>query len=227
MSIRLADATQCVAFHSQHKSAGMTFHTSILDAAGLKSHLRGQPSPEVLNCDVGLDGYGAIGRRSYRQGEQRWDFRTRLFVPHKTSLKSCAPPGCSRNASDDEHVRILYNGYTLAMAEQPSFSHARCTWLTAFREPTSRLLSSFYYCHGAMTGLDPLCGAPFVSVAKQLPYTIDGVRAWARFWGNYMMRELLMFPPLLRAAIPTPLPPMPSHSAVWYRIHKALNGSGT
>ena len=98
MSIVFSKPPTCVAFHSQHKSAGMTFHTAILDAAG---HPTLKPSPSILNVDVGLDGHGALGRRSYMQGEQRWDYRSRMFVPHATNLSECASTGCVRDATAD------------------------------------------------------------------------------------------------------------------------------
>ena len=41
---------------------------------------------------------------------------------------------------------FLGGGFALGAAELPAFGRARCVWLTVFREPLSRLVSSFLYC---------------------------------------------------------------------------------
>ena len=93
--------------------------------------------------------------------------------------------------------------------------------MSSFREPYDRLVSSLLYCRlNAVTRGDPLCGTRYLDARNAT------VRMWARHWGNYLLRDLLLYPPLLRAAHPRPLPKMPATGPVWYHLKAALGDGG-
>ena len=52
---------------------------------------------------------------------------------------------------------VLYGGFAPGAAELRAFARDRCVWLTVFREPLARLVSSLHYCRHKR--FDPLCAS--------------------------------------------------------------------
>jgi hypothetical protein len=173
-----------------HKSAGLTFLHSVLEATGLsKAPRHGGP---LLDCDVGGRATG-------------WD----------PARRTCVLPPSGDGAAN---VRVLFNGYVPSLAEHPTFARPRFTWMTAVREPTARLVSAYLYCK-LEQHLDPLCGYEGLDARRA------SFPAFARHWGNYLLRELLLYPPLLREVLPAPLPAWAPRDAAWLHLKRHLNGS--
>ena len=64
-----------------------------------------------------------------------------------------------------------------------------------FRHPLSRLVSAFMYCQYFIN--DPLCASAHFSKRGTF---VD----WAAHWGNYLFRELILYPPILEVTLNTP-----------------------
>jgi hypothetical protein len=87
-------------------------------------------------------------------------------------------------------------GYAHTLSDgQDLFGHANCKYITMFREPISRLVSAYYYCNHGNPG-DPLCGS------NRLKAGSASIEEWADHWGNYLFRELLLYPPLRKEVMP-------------------------
>jgi len=93
-------------------------------------------------------------------------------------------------------------------------------WFTIFREPVSRLLSAYYYCgyEGARLSLDPLCGSAHFDFHDAGFGNISHIRAFARFWGNFAFRELLLHPALRSRAVASFTP----DRYVWWAWKRAI-----
>ena len=191
---------RCHIVHSQHKSAGNTLHDAsryapylVNATTGESMHIRKwTDAGPRYSCDT-----AAIGPPSHG-----WNYRTR----------QCFPP-----PQGFDNLQNAYNGWVLSMAEVYPFRRERCAWLSSFREPYDRLVSSLLYCRlNDVTRSDPLCGTEFLDARNAT------IRSWAKHWGNYLMRDLLLFPPLLRSTHPNPLPPMPTTGPVWHHLKKVL-----
>ena len=61
-------------------------------------------------------------------------------------------------------------------------------------------MSAFNHCR-FQNSLDPLCAWHEFTIDSQEAPTIA---RFARHWGNYMMRELMLYPPIQHAALPDP-----------------------
>jgi hypothetical protein len=92
------------------------------------------------------------------------------------------------------------------MAGSTPWLRPACTWVTIFREPVSRLLSAYFYCHHSRG--DPLCGSTAFNFSTVFNFSNAGssgssahVAAFARHWGSFGFREMLLHPALQPAAL--------------------------
>ena len=198
----------CHVVHSQHKSGGATLH-SVVRYANLRVDAKTNRS--ICHAKQKVPRYNC--------DSNGWN----------TTMRHCNLGGFSNY----HHITFMYNGYVLSMADLLAFQRSRCTWISGFREPISRLVSAYHYCRipptGASPHSDPLCGSEFLDARNAT------IQQWAAHWGNYLLRDLLLYPSLGRAALPDPLPSWPSeppfptalqNGGLWYRIKQVLGDGG-
>ena len=171
----------CVVFHAQHKSAGNTIVQTLLRVPW-------------LHANVSAD--------AWRGCHCQWLCDVRFW---DWGIRGCPSAGAVTATTTP---RLLTRGYALSMARHPSWARASgCLWVTIFREPVSRLVSAQFYCRSAPQ--DPLCGPRRSSSSRSRPMSVSVVAAedptlspgsWARHWGNYLLRELLLHPDLAATA---------------------------
>ena len=207
-------APVCVAFHNQHKSAGVTFTSTVWDTPTVASRLSAHE--------------WKIERGRWQCDHKQWNATTKAC---EYSLWTRPPPRDLpfRTQPRADHARppmLLFGGFALAAAELPAFARARCAWLTVYREPLARLVSAFYYCKHSRWLYDPLCAS------AELDARNATLREFARHWGNYALRDLLLHPPLARRLLPAnhTSPQRPDDSpfrnrrSVWRANRRALAG---
>lgn len=149
----------CVVCYSQHKSAGSTLHATVTTEFPV-SFFSNATSPDPVALNCGDHSF------SVAQG----------YCPKFTSVSTLQP-------------RVLFNGLALTLASFPAWTPKRCTYITLFREPISRILSVKLYCSGEHFNKDPLCGS-----RNSAWFQSSSPLAVAEHWGNYQLRDLLMHP---------------------------------
>jgi hypothetical protein len=164
------DRRSCVVVFSQHKSAGVTLYSAVKTRA-----------------EWPVSFTRAVNTTKQDHINQNCDDKYFNYV-----AKTCMKTPAMRTKGLTEVLatsRIAYNGLVLTLAETAAWSPSRCVWITMFREPISRLISAMTYCR--RRDIDPLCG----NQPKNW-YAEASAEDWAAFWGNYLLRELLLHPSL-------------------------------
>ena len=173
-----ASTPSCIVFHEQHKSAGSTIiHV-----------LRAHGSVALASHQVGTKQHAALSDIRRGIALTRCDTAT-------WSLNAATCSFAKRFAyMRSDGGRILMGGYAMALAAHESFHRPRCKWMTIFREPISRLVSSYLYCRRLTKDRklrpDPLCANGVLNASSA------SIEEWAEHWGNFLLRELLLHPKL-------------------------------
>ena len=208
---------QCVVVHSQHKSGGTTVEHALQQNPIAWFNISIEQWRRRANCCLyGKLKYNGTGLWWICDGSFDWNWklmgcdelpRHRLGYPARTE------------------PRILTQGMVLSAAHRMAWRRPHCRWLTVFREPVARLVSSWRYCHH--NAQDGLCGtrrANATTNASQMSLT-----DWAHHWQNWLLRDLLMHPSLaptaiLRANRPLPLKRSMEHE-VWEQWKHVLGNT--
>ncbi len=166
----------CVVLHAHHKAAGVTL------ISVLKEWMSAAYDPHTLHRQLSVPPI-QNQRDTWACDDLmgQWSYQDETCPNAKLKRPWPVP-------------RLLTNGLVLPLALEPAWRQPTCLWIAVFREPLARLASALSYCKSpaAKKGRgDPLCGHSRLS--------IDGrttMAAFARHWGNYLFRELLMHPEL-------------------------------
>lgn len=122
------DQRMCLAFTAQHKSAGSTIN-QVLKRAELRWWPPKAGKAVLHNCD-----------------EFKYD----------DAAQTCSGiAAAGARLRDQPHA--VDNGLALSVSDARGWTRDDCVWLTAFRDPISRLASAQFYC-GYERDVDPLCG---------------------------------------------------------------------
>jgi len=205
----------CIVFHLQHKTAGATvekiFHNN---AAERRLPL---PMGPAYLCDNDDWNHEA----GCCQKKKVWGSKHlpgvvlmgNLVMTHAQPPRELHEPGKLQRTSP--LCRTFPGGRCSSWARSDG-----CYWLTLFREPISRLVSSYSYCR-SQTQLDgyrdPLCATSVLWAGNAT------IEQWAEHIGNTLMRELLLHPSL--SPLPLPGLELGGHLGLWSTHRRILNGS--
>ena len=151
---------------------------------------------------------GIVGGKRYNCDNQDWDWGSKL-----------CPTAASEQANRTE-PRLLCKGHVLSMAQSAPWLRPPCKWVTVFREPVSRLLSAYYYCHKAPG--DPLCGSEHFRFRSTAFGNTSHVAAFAKYWGDFAFREMLLHPGLRKVAVPSLNSSFEKDKYVWWAWKRAI-----
>ena len=193
-----------ICFHNQHKSAGVTFSTAAWNTPTLAS---------------------GLSRSAWKFERGRWECEWRQWNASSKACEYSLWLATQRKRARPEIApTVLYGGFAPGAAELRAFARDRCVWLTVFREPLARLVSSLHYCRHKR--FDPLCASADLEPRNAT------LREWAAHWGNYALRGVLLYPPLARRALPATLAtvarpldsPFRNRNSVWLENKRAMAG---
>ena len=150
----------------------------------------------------------AVGGERYDCDNEDWHWGSKL-----------CPTAASEQANRTE-PRLLCKGHALSMAQSAPWLRPPCKWVTAFREPVSRLLSAYYHCKNRPG--DPLCGSKHFDFDSAAFGNASHVAAFAAHWGDFAFREMLLHPGLREVAVPSLSPSFSEDTYVWWAWKRAI-----